>query len=204
MVKSFLRKSDELSEKIVASFLDNKFYKNYTSNFERVDRKTEQVKGIDTTFKYNGEYFLCDEKAAIQYRNKDLQTFALELSFINRKDEINEGWFLDKNKINNSFLFCWLNKVDEPFENENNIKELEIALVTKERILDFLEELEWSINKLKIKENKIRENDNEYLGNLKKDGIKFSKSFQLVEKPINILILKQTLIKISKIHLKLN
>lgn len=203
MIKSALRKSDENGEKIVANFLDEKFYEKHTTNFERVNRKEEQVKGIDTIFKYNGETFLCDEKAAIQYRNRDLQTFSLELSFLNRRNDINNGWLLDSNKINDSFLFCWLNKTKEPFNSKEDIEELEIALVSRNRILDYLEELGWTISNLKIKDSKIRNNEKEYLGNIKKDGIKFSKSFQLVEKPINILIPKDILIKISKIHLKL-
>lgn len=110
---------------------------------------------------------------------------------------------LDTNKINDSFLFCWLNKTKEPFNSKEDIEELEIALVSRNRILDYLEELGWTISNLKIKDNKIRNNEKEYLGNIRRDGIKFSKSFQLVEKPINILIPKDILIKISKIHLKL-
>lgn len=203
MIKSTLRKSDENGERIVANFLDKKFYEKHTTNFERVNRKEEQIKGIDTIFKYNGETFLCDEKAAIQYRNKDLQTFSLELSFLNRRNDINNGWLLDTNKINDSFLFCWFNKTKEPFNSKEDIEELEIALVSRNRILDYLEELGWTISNLKIKDNKIRNNEKEYLGNIRRDGIKFSKSFQLVEKPINILIPKDILIKISKIHLKL-
>lgn len=203
MIKSALRKSDENGERIVANFLDEKFYEKHTTNFERVNRKEEQVKGIDTIFKYNGETFLCDEKAAIQYRNKDLQTFSLELSFLNRRNDINNGWLLDSNKINDSFLFCWLNKIKEPFNSKGDIEELEIVLVSRNQILDYLEELGWTASNLKIKDSKIRNNEKEYLGNIRKDGIKFSKSFQLVEKPINILIPKDILIKISKIHLKL-
>ena len=52
MIKSALRKSDENGERIVANFLDEKFYEKHTTNFERVNRKEEQVKGIDTIFKY--------------------------------------------------------------------------------------------------------------------------------------------------------
>lgn len=155
MIKSTLRKSDENGERIVANFLDEKFYEKHTTNFERVNRKEEQIKGIDTIFKYNGETFLCDEKAAIQYRNKDLQTFSLELSFLNRRNDINNGWLLDTNKINDSFLFCWLNKTKEPFNSKEDIEELEIALVSRNRILDYLEELGWTISNLKIKDNKI-------------------------------------------------
>ena len=99
MIKSTLRKSDENGERIVANFLDKKFYEKHTTNFERVNRKEEQIKGIDTIFKYDGETFLCDEKAAIQYRNNDLQTFSLELSFLNRRNDINNGWLLDTNKL---------------------------------------------------------------------------------------------------------
>lgn len=39
MIKSTLRKSDENGERIVANFLDKKFYEKHTTNFERVNRK---------------------------------------------------------------------------------------------------------------------------------------------------------------------
>jgi hypothetical protein len=196
-MESKLRKTDECCADIVSSFLYDKFY-NTTKEFSRIYDKMEQFKGIDTTFIFNNEKYICDEKAAIRYVNKHLGTFSLELSFLNRKGIETIGWFLDDTKVNNSYLFCWIDKAEKNILTDiNDIKELEIALVKKDKINNFLDEIGWNKQNLLIKCQNIRTNPNEYLGNFYKNGCKFSKSFQLVEKPINILIKRDKLIELS-------
>lgn len=103
MSRSILRDGDERGEKIVSEFLDKHFYIE-CEDFHRVVDKVQQIKGVDTTFVKNGFQYVCDEKAALKYVNKNLQTFSMELSFFNAADNISIGWLLDSNKINNSFL----------------------------------------------------------------------------------------------------
>lgn len=79
MSRSILRDGDERGEKIVSEFLDKHFYIE-CEDFHRVVDKVQQIKGVDTTFVKNGFQYVCDEKAALKYVNKNLQTFLMLLT----------------------------------------------------------------------------------------------------------------------------
>ena len=61
----------------------------------------------------------------------------------------------------------------------------------------YLESLGWDVDKLLIKDERIRDGIDDNLGDIKKNGCKFSYSERLFEKPINILLPKQAYIKIA-------
>ena len=197
MVISKLRKEDERCADIVSRFLDKNFY-NGVKDFQRIEDVQRQVKGIDVIFNFKDKNYVCDEKAAIRYINKGLGTFSLELSFIDRGGNIHDGWLLDENKVNNSFLFIWIDKADKDILfHESEIKELEIALVDRDKIIRYLESLGWDADKLLIKGEKMRDDETEYGGNIYKHGCKFVCSRHLVEQPVNVLLSRDILKKIS-------
>lgn len=207
MIKSKLRAEDERCADIISSFLDKNFYSTIEySSFERIYDKTRQVEGFDVIIKdLNENIYGIDEKAAIRYVNKNLQTFSMELSFINRGGKINDGWLFDENKKNNYFLFVWIDKADNDIiVSETDIKEIEVALVSKNKIIEYLESIGWNKINLYKKAEKIRLSDNEYKGNLNRDGCKFVCSRHLVEQPVNILISRKKLLTLSEITKKLN
>lgn len=196
-----IREYDEHCEKVMAQFLDEYFYKKigYTWR-ERVTDRERQVKGLDVILKRDGKVYNIDEKAAIRYTN-GLKTFALELSFLNRKGNRVDGWLIDEKKVNDYFVFVWINKIEgELIENVDSFKEVEVALVSKEKIMIYLESLGWDVDKLLIKDERIRDGIDDNLGDIKKNGCKFSYSERLFEKPINILLPKQAYIKIADEH----
>jgi hypothetical protein len=196
-----VREYDEHCEKVMAQFLDEHFYKKigYTWR-ERVTDRERQVKGLDVIIKRDGKVYNIDEKAAIRYTN-GLKTFALELSFLNRKGDRVDGWLIDEKKVNDYFVFVWINKIEgELIENVDSFKEVEVALVSKEKIMIYLESLGWDVDKLLIKDERIRDGIDDNLGDIKKNGCKFSYSERLFEKPINILLPKQAYIKIADEH----
>lgn len=196
-----VREYDEHCEKVMAQFLDEHFYKKigYTWR-ERVTDRERQVKGLDVILKRDGKVYNIDEKAAIRYTN-GLKTFALELSFLNRKGNRVDGWLIDEKKVNDYFVFVWINKIEgELIENVDSFKEIEVALVSKEKIMIYLESLGWDVDKLLIKDERIRDGIDDNLGDIKKNGCKFSYSERLFEKPINILLPKQAYIKIADEH----
>lgn len=196
-----VREYDEHCEKVMAQFLDKHFYKKigYTWR-ERVTDRERQVKGLDVILKRDGKVYNIDEKAAIRYTN-GLKTFALELSFLNRKGNRVDGWLIDEKKVNDYFVFVWINKIEgELIENVDSFKEVEVALVSKEKIMIYLESLGWDVDKLLIKDERIRDGIDDNLGDIKKNGCKFSYSERLFEKPINILLPKQAYIKIADEH----
>ena len=131
-----IREYDEHCEKVMAQFLDEHFYKNIGYTWiERVTDRERQVKGLDVILKRGDKVYNIDEKAAIRYTN-GLKTFALELSFLNRKGNRVDGWLIDEKKVNDYFVFVWINKIEgELIENVNSFKEVEVALVSKEKIM---------------------------------------------------------------------
>ena len=196
-----VREYDEHCEQIMSQFLDKYFYNaiNPTS-FERVQDKERQVKGIDVVMEINDKTYSIDEKAAIRYTN-GLKTFALELSFLNRKGILQEGWLTDERKINDYFVFVWINKIEDTLIKDiSSLKNIDVALVSKNKIMEHLESIGWTKDNLKTKDNKIRNENDKNFGNINTNGCKFSYSDRLFEKPINILLPKETYINIAEIY----
>lgn len=198
------REYDEHCEKVMGEFLDKYFYnENIEGTITRVKDRKLQVKGVDVVIDDGDVKFYIDEKAAIRYVG--LKTFALELSFINRQGDVNTGWLLDNKKINDYFLFVWINELNgTEIKDISSIKNVDVALVSKASIFRHLNSLGWSKNNLLEKDRRIRNNDNEYMGNILKDKCKFSFSNHLVEKPINILLPKETYMEIADLSINIS
>lgn len=190
--ESIFRVSDEAMSENIGDFLDRTLYKENATNFERVRDKGRQVKGIDTIFTLNGEKYYCDEKASVRWRN--LNTFSLEISFIDRRGDIVPGWFVSDKCENDSYLFIW---IDDKGEGEK----VEAALVRKEAIKEHLEALGWTGEKLEEKSRQIREKRGIGInfGNVKRNGCKFSFSKKLVEEPVNILLPREKFIELADV-----
>lgn len=72
-----------------------------------------QKKGIDVMIaRYEGRYIYVDEKTAFTWCNTGLDTFFLELSFINRYNERMKGWLLNDSLLTDVYAFAWLDLVD--------------------------------------------------------------------------------------------
>ena len=209
------RKNDMMIERDIASFFDENLYSNKElfSEFARTDDYESQIKGSDLILSSSDgklNKVVVDEKVGITRANTGLETFILELSFINKLGKKTCGWFLDTSKITDYYLFGWINKADIPYDestkkwdtnkiNKNNIKELEWALVSRKKIIKFLEDRGWTLEKLGRQDEKIREQ-----GDVKTkafiDEVSFRYSGNYIEKPVNILIKRETYIKLSDFH----
>lgn len=197
-----VREYDEHCEKVMAQFLDAKFYNEIGyDTIEHITDRARQVQGLDIIMSREGVLYTIDEKAAIRYTDGKLKTFALELSFLDRGGNMRKGWLLDEKKTNEYFVFVWINKIDgQLIENVDSFKNVDVALVSKKKIMEHLESLGWSVHNLIQKDHNIRYNNDYELGDIKKHGCKFSYSERLFEKPINILLPKETYIKIADIY----
>jgi hypothetical protein len=209
------RKNDMLVEREIASFLDEYLYSNTElfTEFARTDTLDEQISGSDLLLSTtNGKLkrSIVDEKVASRFANKNLETFSLELSFIGKNGKKRCGWLLDETKKTEYYLFGWILKADIPYIKEqkrfdtnkitkDNIKSLEWALVKRSDIVKFLEKQGWSLEKLSRQDEKIREQ-----GEIKTkefiNEISFRYSDAYIEKPINVLLKKETYINISTLH----
>ncbi len=198
-----MRKQDTQSEIAVAGFLDKYFYPQHTSNFQRCNDLASQLKGIDVVFNYNGNRFLVDEKAATHYVNKDLPTFAFELDFVGRDHKLHEGWFYDASKVTEYYLLAWVWASKNKDFTTEDISKVDLVLVSRKKIQEML------VSNGLSKERAMR--GSKYLRDRKLFGVfgKSSKPFyfyytkQKAEKPINIIIRKKALQKISVLNLTL-
>jgi hypothetical protein len=200
-----IREYDEHCEKIISEFLDLHFYPYIPDmlSVERITDKGRQVKGVDAIITRGETTNYIDEKAAVKYLK--LETFALELSFINKSGKLCTGWLLDNTKINDYFLFVWINKLrHDKIQDISSVQNVDVALVKKENIIQYLASLGWTFDKLQRKMQQIRNQRNVNMGSIKENGCKFSYSQQLIEKPINILLPKSKYIELSDVYKNIN
>lgn len=209
------RKNDNKVERGIAAFLDEHLYSNQDifTEFARTDTYEEQISGSDVLLtSKNGKLnrSVVDEKVASRYANCNLNTFSLELSFIGKNGQKRCGWLIDESKKTEYYLFGWIIKANIPFNeernrfdtdsiNKDNIEELEWALVSKKKIISFLEKKGWTLEKLAKQDERIRENKGvktkEFI-----DGVSFRYSDAYIEKPINIILKKEDYIKMSTLN----
>ena len=209
------RANDSKVEREISKFLDENLYSNKDifKEFARTDDKDEQIKGSDLILSTSDgklDRVVVDEKVAARYANTDLKTFSLELSFIGRDGKRKNGWFTDYSKKTEYYLLGWINKAEIPYNKESeryetdlitkdNIKSLDWALVSRQKIMKFLEKKGWTLDRLALQDNKIRENGGvrtkEFI-----NGVSFRYSDSYVEKPINILLEKVSYVEISDYH----
>ena len=207
--------NDLVVEREVAKFLDDKLYSNKElfSEVKRTDGKHEQIIGSDVVLTTSDGLLngcLVDEKVATMYANTELNTFSLELSFIDKRGIVRDGWFIDETKKTEYYLFGWIVKADIPFDdkikryntnliNKDNILILDWALVSRKRIFDFLNDKGWTLEKIRMQNDKIRKNrgvkTKEFINDV---SFRFSNSY--VEEPVNILLKKDTYYSLSTLN----
>ena len=200
------RKRDMDVEREIAKFLDKYLYSNpiFTKK-TRTDDTESQLNGSDIILSIpskNLHDIVVDEKAATQYINKGLPTFALELSFV-VGGKVVDGWFVDDNKDTEYYEFQWIKADTNDTWNlkEKDITEVEYMLVSKQAIRDNLSQQGYSVEKLKEKAKDIREIGKD--GQAEKEIGKsywFFNSTRLAEKPINLILHKKELEKLASIH----
>lgn len=209
---SELRKEDVRLADLISEFLDKHFYPKYVTNFERVTDRSRQCKGIDVIFDINGNHYLCDEKNGGSRINTNLRTFSLELSFIDRSGVRRTGWLLNEYNVNDSYLFIWTDKADsEKPHSISEIHNVEIALVKKARIKEYLKETAGldELTILAMNESIINSPDSmehalisENSGKRKYsiNGITVCHSTQLYEQPLNIILPRAVYRKIADLN----
>ena len=193
---------DRKNERIICQVLDRYLYsKDLFSNTGRTtDYQQQAVEGIDIYFSTSADTFVCDEKCAYYYANKNLQTFALELSAYSPKAHCRYyGWYLAPNKKANSYMFIYLNKCEGELFNftSGDVHEVEVILVKKEAIQHYLDGLGFTKDKLmEINSDIADKHVRSWLYD--RDGIRFHYSYRYEEKTINLLIPRKVLRDISE------
>ena len=151
------REVDEDIEKIIRNIVQHYVWNNnemFSEYIPTLDKKN-QCKGSDYILSdYEGKYrnLIVDEKAAYTYVNIPLKTFALETLFKNRLGEMVDGWFIKVDNITEAYAFVWPTEANVPKKPNSdfwdytklsidNILELEIVLVLKKNIVEYLDSI---------------------------------------------------------------
>ena len=180
------RKLDEQKEQTIAHYMDE-IYRKLGFTAKREYRQDTQKQGVDVYLTKNGTTYITDEKAAVQYYDRDLQTFSMELETCNNYNH--SGWFVSSNNINDTYCFIWPHSDDSMLTKNVSI---DFALVKKEAIHKlFLQndiDLQYAISH-------VKECGSDYF---RYNGFKVVHSTKFTrESPVNILISKKTLFSIS-------
>lgn len=209
-MKAF-RAIDSANEQMVARFLDEHFYLSpLFEKAERVSDKHEQLKGKDivvSSSRLGLTDAIIDEKDTAHYVNKNIPTFAFELSFMVYGNEV-EGWLTDGSKETEYYLLLWpFAKLVEPVSKPPEFKEitkLNYLLVRRADIVKMLLDKGFDRDALMQKAREMRAivhgyEDNQRLKAADKDayGFYFMYTYFLAEKPVNVVIPRKKLEEIA-------
>ena len=201
MSYSELRANDMRVEREIARFLDSHVYNKESLflNPRRTDTLDWQFKGCDIIVDVPSlglQNVIVDEKTQGHYLLKPLPTFALELSFLNKNNELMEGWFTDKSKATQYYMFLWITaSEDDRTFTSDKVTDVKFAFVSRQKILDYLESNGYGYERLREMDSLIRIS-NPNGGAVNKTPYSdfwFYYTTNLKEKPINI-VLRQRLI----------
>lgn len=180
-------KTDLAKEKSLTPLLDF-YYREHLKfyDFERVHSLEQQLQGMDLilTHKKTGETFFVDEKAQLDYLNKNLPTFAFEL-FYTKSEILKQGWLFDAQKKTQMYaLITNIQKEDETFTA------CQITFVNRQKLLSHLVEkgLDEGFLKKRVLEHLGFHGKMELHGlDLRKEGHVHFSSKNKAEQPINLV-----------------
>ncbi len=188
--------SDLKKEQKLAVLLDayyQKHVKHY--DFERIHDMKRQMQGIDIILKHktSGKSFFVDEKAQLDYINKDLPTFAFELSY-EKKGILKKGWLFDTTKKTQFYAL-----VTAIYSNEPHVfTSCKITLVNRGKLLDFLKTKNINLDILKDSISKSASQNGKIIIeqlNHRTEGCLFVSRRNKAEKPTNLILKLEFLIE---------
>ncbi|KFI95697.1 hypothetical protein [Bifidobacterium stellenboschense] len=221
------RRFDSGAEVALADFLDRYFYaylKDYGYRWQRERGRDDQLLGIDGRLFYGEDVKNIDEKGAFHFFNSHLNTFAFELSSIQRCGEV-DGWFVNEDTKTDYYLIVWPNGrcsipggergwLDSCIRTRNkrilDFRDFTVVtamLISRNKLVEKIESYGWDLQRLRRKAFEIRRN---YApGEKIKSGVDdfcfiFSRDkkdggdYGYVEKPINLVVKKRLLHSIAK------
>lgn len=196
------RKHDDSQEQIINNFLIDNYFRKINPTARLIYDSDLQTHGVDVQLENNnGNTVNIDVKAqsSAKYINDPRPTFVLELSSYNRYGtKTFVGWFLNEEMITDYYTFVWIHSatVNEKgrIECVDDIHRLEVMTVSKSKLKEYITSLlaETDVNTI-IDEMRANEETRRDIIN----GIHFSHSPHLPEKPVNIVVHKRILEKFS-------
>ncbi|MEM8937914.1 MAG: hypothetical protein AAGC64_01050 [Bacteroidota bacterium] len=181
-------KTDLAQEKKLIPVLDSYYRKHLKLyNFKRVHSLEQQLSGIDLslTHKKTGETFFVDEKAQLDYLNKNLPTFAFEL-FYTKNETLKQGWLFDAQK--KTQIYALITNIQK---QRDNFTGCNITFVNRQKLISFLAQKG-------LDEDFLKKRALKHLGfhgkmelpglDLRKEGHVHFSSKNKAEQPINLVL----------------
>ena len=190
---------DSKRESYVGEFLNSHLYDVYFEKSERITDKKRQLSGVDIISRHGDipGVLLIDEKAATSWANREIGTFAFELSFLLGDREI-EGWFLERDRKSETthWLCVWPRTSGGQINSVEDIISAEVVLIECKSLRRWARRiagkstiyLEDCIQNLR-NSREIRE--------MEWAGLRVIISRNLPEQPINLLVPKEILRTLS-------
>lgn len=196
------RKNDEKQEKIINSYLLENYFHRIAPSAELIFDRSLQVAGADVSITLdNGtkKYFDIKAQSSARYINDPRPTFCLEISALSRygSNEF-DGWFIDDSLITDYYTFVWIHNAktneNKQIISPNDIYKLEVMTVSKQKLKKYILS---QLGKLDLRQvaDGMRKSGKRKIAIA--DGIHFSHSPQLPEKPVNIIVKKSVLRKFA-------
>ncbi len=165
--------------------------------FERVSNLKKQLQGIDLILKDNRseKQFFVDEKAQLDYINESLPTFAFEL-YYQKNGVQKQGWLFDVSKKTQFYTL-----VTSIYSDDDDVfTSCNITFVNREKLIQHLDKVELSQKQLEgiiSKNQDIHGKLNLEQLNPKSEGYLFFSTKNKAEKPINLILKLDYLIRIG-------
>lgn len=213
------RKTDTQIEKVLAKHFDL-FYRINNLNFERTEDYERQRSGEDLLIHTKMRDVIVDEKCATKYWDRNLWTFSFELSsnFCDKrtgeaKEERYDGWFVNENNKTDFYNISYVRANSFEKLKAGAIDSLECIVISKAMLKKYILR---QIRQTLVTED-IKDIEKEFIkrknaGEIKRsektgryqwllcEGMKVVMSDNLAECPINIIVTKDILASVCKIH----
>lgn len=186
------KRSDMRQERIVNEFATKYFFNKVFTKVETVQDRERQSKGIDLIA--DGIRIDVKAQSSPRYINNPTKTFILELSFLNSNLEEMQGWFIDKSLLTDMYAFIWIPKADAiggRMPGIDFIKEMEIMLIDKHKVKHYINQIYPDATLMEMSQYMRQKGERRLSSSV--DGIHFSHTPTLFEKPSNIVAQKEFL-----------
>lgn len=202
------RKNDSIAEMKISEFMQKYFYSqtskyfNHSAVFKKISTKEHQLNGIDELLIMDNSILYIDEKADLLFRENPT-TFCFELDSLQGKEKIlRPGWLLMDNYTTHYFLLYPHKNPEIKEWSITDITSIDGILLSKEKLLAYLEKEGLTIENMRKRAEIIREkykdsNQTEYSKSPNHPDIWFAYSGKIAEKPINLVIKKEILTSLA-------
>ena len=161
----------------------------------REKEKDGQIRGIDLYLFPNGsdDILLVDEKAAVEYWDRDLETYSIE--FFTSNNVKNQGWFVNDISETTHYLFLCPRSLTADMRD---VYSLEGILVEKKKLKDYFRQHGIfgadDVKRLLDFKGMYSDGKKECYS---QSGLKIVQSLNKKEMPINVLVPKKDLLKMA-------